>query len=65
MTTQQNKNKEQKTFLGMPMKWDRKNMFKNWWNKESDSIILPKNFGIGWDINFHALSKKMGLIRKK
>lgn len=59
------KKKGQKTFLGMPIKWDRKNMFKNWWNKESDKIILPKNFGIGWDINFHALSKKMGLVKKK
>lgn len=52
-----------KTFLGMPMDWDTKNPFKNIWNKQSDKIILPKALGIGWTINFHALGKKIGLIK--
>lgn len=53
--------KEQKTFLGMPMSWEFKEMFKNNWNKDTDKIILPKRFGIGWTVNFHALAKKMGM----
>lgn len=56
--------KKQKTFLGMPMNWDRKQPFKNAWNSESDQVFLPKSFGIGWSINFHAVGQKMGLLSK-
>ena len=44
---------------GMPMRWDTEQAFKNFWNKEDDRILPPKYFGIGWDLNFHALAKKM------
>jgi|JI6StandDraft_1071083.scaffolds.fasta_scaffold112930_3 hypothetical protein len=53
----------QKTILGMPVRWERKKMFKNLWNKEDDRIFLPKYFGVGWDLNFHALVKRTGLIK--
>lgn len=49
--------KNKKTFLGMPMNWDLKKFGKNLWNKDDPRIILPKSFGIGWTINFHALYK--------
>ena len=55
--------KKQATFLGLPMKWDSKNIFSNVWNKKSDDIFPPKNFGIGWDINLHALLKAAGVIK--
>ncbi len=58
-------NKENKTFLGMPMNWDRKQIFKNLWNKDDDRIILPKSFGIGWTINFHAALKSLKKIKKQ
>lgn len=61
----QQKEEEQKEFLGMPMNWDSKNMFKNFWNTERNDIFPPKRFGIGWDINFHALFKSIGVIGKK
>lgn len=55
--------KKQKTFLGMPMNWDYKNIFGNIWNKNSDVIFPPKTFGIGWNVNFHALLKATGVIK--
>ena len=63
MTENQNSN-ESRTFLGMPVSWDRERMFWNVWNPQESRILLPKYFGIGWDINFHALLKKAKLIRK-
>lgn len=54
-----------KTFLGMPMNWDRKNIFKNYWNPSEDRIFPPKSFGVGWDINFYALLKECGILKKK
>jgi len=58
------KQKTRKTFLGMPMNWDRKNPFKNLWNANNDEIFPPKNFGIGWTINFHTVGRKLGLLPK-
>lgn len=60
------KNDEDKNlekFLGVPMRWDRKNMFKNLWNSEDDRIFPPKYFGIGWSLNLHALLKSAGFIK--
>jgi len=56
--------KNQKKTLGMPVEWDSKKPFKNLWNRNSDQILLPKGFGVGWTINFHAVLKKIGLIKK-
>jgi hypothetical protein len=57
--------KPQKTFLGMPMQWDFKNWNKDLWNSESDVLFPPKRFGIGWGCNFHAVFRKIGIIKKK
>ena len=54
-----------KKWLGMPVRWERKNMFKNFWNAQDDRIFPPKHFGVGWDINFLALLKGMGIVKKK
>jgi len=45
-----NKTDEQpvRIFFGLPMRWDRKNMFRNLWNENDDRIFPPKYFGIGW-----------------
>ena len=58
------KQESQKKFLGMLMSWDRKNMFKKLWNAESDELFPPKSFGIGWTVNFHALLRAAGVIKK-
>lgn len=49
-------------FLGMPMRWEAQNMFRNVWNPDDDRLFPPKYFGIGWDLNLHALAKKTGLL---
>lgn len=61
----QNNKQSQKTFLGMPMQWDYKNWYKDAWNPESDDLFPPKRLGIGWGFNFHALFKKIGIIKSK
>lgn len=53
------------TFLGMPMRWEPHNAFKDLWNPQDDRVFPPKYFGIGWGLNVHALGRKVGLIRKK
>ena len=45
--------------LGIPYRWNAKRMFANVWNKEDDRILPPKQFGIGWDVNFHALVQRV------
>ena len=61
----ENKNKKQnKTFLGMPMQWERNKLFKNLWNSTDDRIFPQKTFGIGWGINFYSIAKRLGLVRK-
>lgn len=49
-------------FLGMPMQWKPKEIFKTVWNKEDERLFPPKAFGIGWTVNFYAALKKLGLI---
>lgn len=58
MTDKRNDQKV-KEWMGMPMRWERKKMFKNLWNKDDDRIFPPKYFGIGWDLNLHALFRHM------
>lgn len=60
-----NSKKEQETFLGMPMNWNSKMIFKTLWNKDDDRLFPPKAFGVGWTVNFHAVGRKLGLIENK
>lgn len=55
--------KTQNTFLGMPMNWESDKTLKTIWNKEDDRLFPPKAFGIGWTINFHAVGRKVGLLK--
>ena len=57
--------KVQKTWAGIPVNWDWKNWYKGMWNPDDAVLFPPKRVGIGWTINFHALFKKMGFIKKK
>jgi uncharacterized membrane protein len=54
-----------KEIFGMPMNWEWKSIGKNMWNADSKELFPPKNFGIGWTINFHALLRAMGVIKKE
>ena len=58
----------QKRFLGMPMAWDfaalrPRRIVGRLWNAQEDRILEPKPFGVGWSVNFHALGRRLGLIR--
>ena len=64
MSDMKDEDKEVKEFLGMPMRWDRKNMFKGLWDPTDDRIFPPKYFGIGWTLNFHALLRQVGVIKE-
>ena len=50
-------------FLGMPMnwEWDLRKILRNYWNPEDDRLFPPKVFGIGWDVNMHAVLRRTGL----
>jgi hypothetical protein len=63
MTKANKRESLKKTFLGMPMRWERDKIFKNLWNKTDDRVFPPKYFGIGWDLNLHALLKKTHLVK--
>lgn len=60
----QDQEKEQKSFLGMPMNWDLKNWHSAMWNPNDDDLFPPKSFGIGWTINFHAVLKRLQVVKK-
>ena len=52
------------TFLGMPMSWDfdPAKMVRNYWNPDDERVFPPKVFGIGWDVNFHAVYRLAGVL---
>ena len=33
-----------------------------WWNPQSDDIIVPRAFGVGWAVNFSALRRRYPLV---
>lgn len=50
--------------LGMTVKFDAMHAFNNFWNPDDTRVFPPTNFGLGWDVNFHAVLRNLGLIRK-
>jgi hypothetical protein len=58
------KQQRQDTFFGVPMSWEWNvpKMLRNYWNSDDQRIFPPKVFGIGWDMNGHALLRRLGVI---
>ena len=59
---------QQRRLLGMPMGWDVKALFprrvmRRLWDASDEQILTPRTFGVGWSVNFHALGRRLGLIR--
>ncbi len=54
---------ELKKVLGLPMRWDINNALKNYWNPDDPRLFPEKYFGIGWDVNFYTLTKRLGVIQ--
>lgn len=42
-----------------PYRWNTKKIFSGLWNEKEPRVFPPKQFGIGWSLNFHALVKKI------
>ena len=34
----------------------------SWWNPQSDDIVVPRAFGVGWAVNFSALKRRYPLV---
>lgn len=68
--TLMNDNDDQKTgtFWHIPYDWrkpTRERFAATLWNRTSDQIIMPKVYGWGYDLNLHALLRRMRLIRSR
>ena len=48
-----------------PYRWNRKKVFSDLWNEKEPRIFPPKQFGIGWGLNFHAVWNRLKRIDKK
>ena len=59
------KQQQPQTFFGVPMSWEWNvpKMLRNVWNPDDERVFPPKVFGIGWDVNGHALMRRLGVIR--
>ena len=60
-----NDQQQQQSFFGIPVNWEWNvpKMLRNYWNPEDDRVFPPKVFGIGWDLNGHALLRTFGVLR--
>ncbi len=47
----------------VPYRWNLKRAFSDVWNEKDSRVFPPKQFGIGWGLNFHALLKKLKSIK--
>ena len=54
------------SFWGLPFDWRTpswRRIKANIWNPHGDRIVVPKSFGWGYEVNVHALLRKLGLLR--
>ncbi len=60
--------KPEGSFLHIPYDWRRPTLQRikdRLWNPADPRILVPKVFGWGWTVNFHALFRRIHLVRKK
>jgi len=53
-------------YLGLPYDWRRptwERVKSRMWNPEDPRLLAPKAFGWGYDVNLHALLRRLRLIR--
>jgi uncharacterized protein DUF5808 len=53
----------QRTFAGMPVSWDWKNLNKGVWNAQDHRLFPPKRVGIGWTINIRELLRRLRVLQ--
>ena len=52
--------------LGLPYDWRRptpERLRKGIWDPEDRHVFVPKVYGWGYDINLHALARRLRLVR--
>jgi len=52
-----------RTWLGMPVNWDWQNWYKGVWNAEDHRLFPPTRIGIGWNLNFREVLRRMRIVR--
>jgi len=57
------KKKSRKKSLAKPVQWNSQRQFRNLWNPKDSFVFRPESFGIGWGINFHALLRKLKVLK--
>ena len=59
--------RKQGRFLGLPYDWrrpTRERIKARAWNPDDPRVFVPKAFGWGLSINFYALLRRLGLLRR-
>jgi len=54
------------TLLGMPYELrfpTPERVAQRWWDPIEPKVLVPRVFGLGWDVNFGAVAVRLGLIR--
>ena len=60
-------NRKAGKFLGLPYDWRALSISRvkqRMWNANDQRVLTPKVLGWGYTINFYALARRIGLIRK-
>jgi hypothetical protein len=60
-------NRKAGKFLGLPYDWRALSMSRvkqRMWNPDDQRLLPPKALGWGYTVNFYALARRIGLIRK-
>lgn len=55
-------NEQERRFLGLPYSWQRPrrgDARRSVWNPEDERILTPKRFGWGYNLNLHAVSRRL------
>ena len=55
MTQRPERDHDVRTFGGIPYRWNWRKVFADVWNPNEPRVFPPKQFGVGWGVNFHAL----------
>lgn len=51
--------------FGIPYDWrvpTAERLIRRWWDPANGHIVVPRAFGVGWDVNMGAVAVRLGLI---
>jgi uncharacterized membrane protein len=65
MESKTDRDADVRKWCGVPYRWNWRKAFADVWNPAEPRVFPPKQFGIGWGLNFHALLERLGLGKKR